>query len=84
MEGDTLTLTHYLPYTYPYTYAHIHTHACTYACTHPSTHTQSGETALHIAVREERDDIVELLLEANADPDMPVKARTPHTVVMVT
>ena len=47
-------------------------------CTHTRLYTQSGETALHIALREERDDIVELLLEANADPDLPVKVIT-HT-----
>ena len=49
-------------------------------------YTQFGETALHIAVREKRDDIVELLLEANADPDLTKKViHTYHTtVVMVT
>ena len=66
-----------------YTYARIHIHACTYAHTHPSIHTQlytqSGKTALHIAVQEERDDIVELLLEANADPDLPKVLHAYHT-----
>ena len=52
---------------------HVHMHAHTHPHTHSQLYTQSGETALHIAVREERDSIVELLLEANADPDMPVK-----------
>ena len=54
--------------------------ACMHICTHTRLYTQWGETALHIAVREERDDIVELLLEANADPDLPVKViHTYHT-----
>ena len=53
-------------------------HICTH--THTRLYTQSGATALHIAVWEERDDIVELLLEANADPDLPVKViHTYHT-----
>ena len=57
---------------------HAHTHPHTH--THTQLYTQSGETALHIAVREECDDIVELLLEANADPDLPVKViHTYHT-----
>ena len=40
--------------------------------THPHTcdYTQLG-TALHDAVNKEHEDIVELLLEANIDPDMP-------------
>ena len=42
-------------------------------CTYTRLYTQWGGTALHIAVREEHEDIVELLLEANADPDLPVK-----------
>ena len=29
-----------------------------------------GETALHVAVNQEHEDIVQLLLEANADPDL--------------
>ena len=46
--------------------------------THPPTHihttyTQLGETALHLAVDKEHEDIVELLLEANADQDLPKK-----------
>ena len=41
--------------------------------THTHTHTQLGETALFIAVDEEHEDIVDLLLGANADPDVPVK-----------
>ena len=66
---------------------HTHMHAHTYA--RPPTHsytqhtrlyTQSGETALYYAVREEHEDIVNLLLGANADPDLPVKViHTYHT-----
>ena len=44
-----------------------HTH------THKQHNTQWGGTALYLAVREEHEDIIELLLEANADPDVPVK-----------
>ena len=46
-------------------HAHMHTHT--------QHNTQWGETALHFAVQEEHKDIVDLLLEANADPDMPLK-----------
>ena len=35
--------------------------------------TQLGETALHFAVEKEHEGIVELLLEANADPDLQLK-----------
>ena len=80
----TCLSTHYLPYTYPCTYVCMHTHMYTH--THNTTYTltwlytQSGETALYIAVREEREDIVELLLEASADPDVPIKViQTYHT-----
>ena len=66
--------------TYVHMHAHLqtHTHACTFAHTyacmpHTQLYTQSGETAIHIAIREEREDIVELLLEANADLDLPKK-----------
>ena len=65
MHTCTLTDTHTC--TYP------HTHTFMHVCTHTQLYTQTGETALHIAVREEREDIVELLLEANADPDLPKK-----------
>ena len=42
----------------------------------PSTHPHTCDdnqfgTALHIAVNQEHDDIVELLLEAHIDPDLP-------------
>ena len=33
-------------------------------------YTKWGGTALHIAVYQEHEDIVELLLEANANPDL--------------
>ena len=41
----------------------------------PLTHsyTQLGSTALHFAVEQGHEDIVKLLLEANADPDLPKK-----------
>ena len=36
-------------------------------------YTQSGETALHDAVNQEHEDIVDILLEANIDPDVADK-----------
>ena len=75
----TCLSTHYLPYTYPRTH-NTHTYTCPPPYTHTWLYTQSGETALYYAVREEHEDIVELLLEANADPDLPVKViHTYHT-----
>ena len=44
-----------------------HTH------THKQHNIQWGGTALYIAVDQDYEDIVDLLLEANADPDVPVK-----------
>ena len=41
--------------------------------THKQHNTQWGGTALYIAVREEHEDIVDLLLEASAYPDVPDK-----------
>ena len=74
----TCLSTHYLPYTYPHT--HMHAHPPTHTPTHTHDYTQSWGTALHIAVREEHEDIVDLLLEANADPDLPEKViHTYHT-----
>ena len=43
-------------------HAHMHQH-----------YTQSGNTALHWAVHQEHEDIVDLLLKANADTDLPEK-----------
>ena len=40
-----------------------------YSITCTNTH-KFGETALHFAVDQEHEDIVELLLEAHADPDL--------------
>ena len=63
--------THYLPYTH--THTHTHTHD-----------TQWGGTALRAAIEKEHEDIVELLLEANADPDLPDKViLTYHTFIAV-
>ena len=36
-------------------------------------YTQMGKTALHAAVEGDHEDIVQLLLEANIDPDLPDK-----------
>ena len=52
-----------------FTHTYIHpqlTHTCTLRI-------QSGWTALHFAVDSEHEDIVELLLKAEADPDLPKK-----------
>ena len=68
--------------TYTHTHTHAHTHTYTHAHTHTHTrlYTQWGETALHIAVHEEHEDIVELLLEANADSDLPMKVIHPYRI----
>ena len=42
-------------------------------CTHNYSLYQLEGTALHFAVFQEHEDIVEQLLEANADPDLPKK-----------
>ena len=54
--------------------------------THPHTYdfTQFG-TALHLAVKKEHEDIVELLLEAHIDPDLPDKvSHVMWTVYLIT
>ena len=43
-------------------------------------YTQLGETALHFAVNQEHEDIVDILLKANADTDLPKKVI--HTYLM--
>ena len=73
MMGDVNTnlFVHSLPPLHISTYTqHTYTHTWLY--------TQSGETALYIAVREEHEDIVDQLLEANADPDLPLKVIHTH------
>jgi len=47
-----------------YSHPHVHTH------THTYTHTQRGYTALIAAAESQHEDIVELLIEAHADPDL--------------
>ena len=55
-------------------------HTYTHAHTHKQHNIQWGGTALYIAVDREHEDIVDLLLGANADPDVPVKViHTYHT-----
>ena len=57
------------------------THYLPYTHTHD---TQWGGTALRAAIEIEHEDIVELLLEANADPDLPDKViLTYHTCIAV-
>ena len=47
-------------------------------------YTQLGDTALHCAVDQEHEDIVDLLLKANADTDLPKKVIThsSHVILM--
>ena len=52
------------------------THSCI------TQYTQFGWTALHCAVAHEHEDIVEQLLEANADPNLPLKVRFTHTMAV--
>ena len=51
---------------HPHTYRHIYTHV-------PMAYNQLGSTALHFAVDGEHEEVVELLLKANIDPDLPGK-----------
>ena len=89
---NTDLFVHSLPTLHISIHIRTHSHTCMYVYTHTPIHThthntQSGETALHIAVQEEFDDIVELLLEANADPDLTdevIDPYIPHTTLMVT
>ena len=53
---------HPSPNTHTHTYVHV-----------PMTYTQLGSTALHFAVDGEHEEVVELLLKANIDPDLPEK-----------
>ena len=43
---------------------------CTPTHTHTHTHTQQGYTALIAAAESQHEDIVELLIEVHADPDL--------------
>ena len=53
--------------------------------THEQHNPQWGGTALYLAAQEEHEDIVDLLLGANADPDVPVKViHAYHTLHMWT
>ena len=56
-----------------FTLAHSHVSQQPPSHIHTTLYTQLGETALHCAVDKEHEDIVELLLEAHADPDLPKK-----------
>ena len=63
-----LSLSIPLPLPSPFLTAHTYTNAH-----NTRDYTQSGETALHDAVNQGYEDIVELLLEANIDPDVADK-----------
>ena len=60
-------------------------HMCIHTWIHMHHYyTQSGETALHCAVKKEHEDVVDLLLKANVDKDLPEKViyTDPSTTVM--
>ena len=71
---------------------HMHTtHTChhTHACTRMHTHThilmecvQVGKTALYYAADRGHEDVVELLLEANADSDLPKKVIQTYQTIL--
>ena len=42
-------------------------------CTHTHDYTQSGETALHDAVNQGHEDVIDILLGANIDPNVADK-----------
>ena len=49
-------------------------HVCSNAYTCTYTHiSQDGRTALHLAAQKGHEDVVELLLEAKADPELKMK-----------
>ena len=54
----------------PPTCTHTHTHIYTHTHTHTHTHTQQGYTALMAAAESQHEDIVELLIDVHADPDL--------------
>jgi len=58
-------------HTYTYTCKHVHTHTPIH--THKHEYIQVGQTALYFAADRGCEDVVELLLEANADSDLPKK-----------
>ena len=47
----------------------MHTHTHTHTCTQ-HTHVQNGYTALLLAADQEHEDVVQLLIELDADPDL--------------
>ena len=66
-----------LAYFHPLYMSSLHTHTHKY-------NNQWGGTALYLAVREGHEDIVELLLQANADPDLQLKViHTNHTCMLL-
>ena len=55
-----------------HTHTHTHTRTCTHAHihTHAPIHTQDGYSAIDIAACSGHEDIVELLLDVKADPEL--------------
>jgi len=62
-------------------------HICVYilcVLTHSAhPHIQDGMTALHIAAAYGHEDVLELLLEANVDPDMQDEVNMQHEIKIV-
>ena len=66
-------------YTHPHLHhppTHPHLLTYTHAHTHTHTHKQKGCTALLLAAEFQHEDVVELLIEVDADPDLQVKVIT--------
>ena len=64
------THTHTNTHTHVHTHVHTHTYTHTHTRTHIHTHTQQGITALIAAAVFQHEDIVQLLIEVPADPDL--------------
>jgi len=60
-------------YTWPPTHFLHFTHTPTFLPTSTHTHVQDGYTALLLAADREHEDVVQLLIEVDADPDLQDK-----------
>jgi len=57
-------------HTHTHTHTHTHKHIHIHTHTHTHTHTQQGYTALIAAAESQHENIVEVLIEVHADPDL--------------